>query len=50
VYRAMRHARTRISFLRKIALMRNADHVIHQSKRSRDLSRSRHERNNSAHE
>jgi hypothetical protein len=28
---------------RKIALMRNANDLIHQPKRSRDFSRSRHE-------
>jgi hypothetical protein len=30
--------------------MRNADHVLHQPERSRDLSRRRHKRNNPAHD
>lgn len=50
VDRTMRHARTLLRLFREIAFMRDTDHVVHQSKRSCDLSRSGHERNNSAHE
>ena len=50
VHRTTSHARTRVGFNREIALVRNADHIVHQSERSCDLSRGRQERNNPTHE
>jgi hypothetical protein len=46
----MRDARPLICFARKIALVRNADHSVHQTKRSSDLSRSRQKRNDAIHD
>lgn len=38
---AVRDTRTPISFIRKIAFVRNANDLVHQPKRTRDLGRSR---------
>lgn len=45
----MRYALPQICFARKIALVRNADHSVHQTKSSCDLSRSRQKRNDAIH-
>src|SRR5262245_39457425 len=49
VHRTMCDTHPRICFLREIAFMRNANHLIHQAKRRCDLSGSRQKRNDPAH-
>jgi hypothetical protein len=45
----MGHTRPLIRFFRKIALVRNADDLLHQSKRTGDFSRGRQQRNDPHH-
>jgi hypothetical protein len=45
----MRHARALAGLAGKIALVRNTNHLVHQSEGSRDLSGSGQQRNNAAH-
>ena len=48
VNRAMRNAGTGVGVAREIALVGDADHVVHQAERGRDLSRRGQERNDSS--
>src|SRR6476469_2261354 len=49
MHQTMRDARSFVCFLWKIALMRNADDLVHELEHSSDLSRSGQERNNAPH-